>query len=206
VPPFLELVKKSLFTLTCAALALAAGSAIWLMTLGTWLPLWPTVLAFSFSPMLFPILLLPAAFLAGIMRLTHEQKPGIARAAQNLSLIYLLLVLSGWAALVFGITSSLFRDAMLVPALGWSVAVSCGAWAVFCRNDRDNVFFIALVWMLAAGCAVAAAFIYLRGDPGFWVRSVIIAAVTGIFMLIWAIYEAQVLAKQVPPPPAAPEA
>lgn len=166
-----------LIALSCLGMAAAGGVLVWS---GHWRALWTCALVFFISPFIFPLLMIPAAFCGGLMRVFLTAQPLVARAMQALASGWLIFILAFWGAMVFDMAMPLTQDpALQWPALAWCVAGSVAPWAVFARGDRDNIFFTEIVLLFFLGCLAAAAALLqgpLRFWQAFWIAAIAMAA------------------------------
>lgn len=164
-----EIVKKSLTPLiyvNIVVMAFGGLSLLW-MTGGY---AWMGFLALFFSPVCFPILLLPAGILTGLMHLAlKSQTARLEKVLTVLSLCYLVSVLSAYTVLCF----YFLVGAPQVPAAMYAVSSAVLPWAIFAAKDRDNVFFTGLVIMMQFSALVLVALnVALRLDDfeqKFWI-------------------------------------
>lgn len=163
---------------------------------GMWQNVWMPVLVFFISPLVFPLLLIPAAMCGGMMRGAQQTAPRLAILFQTLSVACLVSVMAGWGAFVFHAAAPVLAAggtiALIAPV--WCVSAATAPWAVFARGDRDNVFFTMMVGMLCIGACIAAA---LRFDvkTGGWTWFLLIAAVMSTLAAIQAAYEERITAR-----------
>lgn len=149
--PIQNIVKRSLNPFIAAGAVLMLCSAIWMISAGHWYALWPAALAFILSAVLFPLLMIPAGFCAGVMMVTEKAYPVASRVFAVLSFVWFVTLLSGYTSLSFAIARSyiLTDAAVAVPAVIWALAAAVTPWAFFATRDRDSVFFTGLVYMTA---------------------------------------------------------
>jgi len=88
--PFAALARKSLNPLMVLCLIAAAVSCVAVLMTGVWTPLWPAVLGIMLSPLVFPVLLIPAAFFSGVMRLVQAVYPTVARMCMLLTFVWFI--------------------------------------------------------------------------------------------------------------------
>jgi hypothetical protein len=112
---------------------------------------------FLLSRALFPMAMLPAGFFSGASQVTAKMSPRVSRAFEIMTLLWLIGLMSAYAAFSFETVDFLLKDQTMLPALGWGVAATVAPWAVFALRDRDNMLMACLVLMTAAGCLAAAA-------------------------------------------------
>lgn len=201
------LVKKSLTPLMVLCLLLMAVSGILVLVQGHWMVLWPPLLALMFAPVVFPILLFPAAFFSGVMQVAQTAYPKVARACMMLTFVWFVLVLSGYALGVFYVGHGVMQEgaATMLPMLVWTVAATILPWAVFATKDRDNILFTGLVLMLLVSSAVVVpllAFGYLAFWTGYWALCGMMAVMLGV----QALYEHFFITKKNAPVATPPEA
>lgn len=175
---FSTLVRKSLTPLIALNAISMAASGGYLLFQGVWVPLWPAVLMIFLSPVVFPLLMFPAAFFAGVMRVAGEHYSKTSRIMAILSGGWLITILTAYVMTILHVTEPVLSGETLFPALIWSVSASVMPWAILALKDRDNVFFTGLVLMtqLSAIAAFLAAFSwaldYWQTFGLFWVLMV----------------------------------
>lgn len=159
--------------------------------------LWPPLLALMFSPVVFPLVLFPAAFFSGVMQVAQTAYPKIARAAMLLTFIWFVLVLSGYALGVYYVGHGLMQAGAptTIPMLVWTIAVTVLPWAVFATKDRDNILFTGLVLMLLASCAVVVPLLAF-GMLAFWQGYGALCGLMAGMLSIQALYEHFFVAKK----------
>lgn len=151
-----NLVKKSLNPFIAAGIVCVVCSGFWLIGAGHWYALWPAVMAFVASPILFPLLMIPAGFCAGVMMATEKKYPYASRLFAALSFMWFVTLMAGYTAWSFAVVLPyIINDAeMLVPGVVWGIAAGLTPWALFATRDRETVFFTGLVYMAAVVAAV----------------------------------------------------
>ncbi len=196
MPAFYRFAKTALAPLiafNCAGMMLAGGFIIYS---GYWGVLWNCLLGFFISPLIFPFLMIPAAFCGGLMRMFLQSRPLLARMMQAASIGWLIFVISFWAAMVFDSASPLLAlENMTGPALLWSVCGAMAPWAIFVHNDRDNVFLAGLIVIAQIGC-IAGALASINYDLTFWSRFAVIAGVMAALSAMLSVYEEITLKKK----------
>jgi len=156
----------------CLIAAMASGVLI-LLT-GIWAPLWPSVLGVMLSPLVFPVLLVPAAFLSGVMRIAQAAYPKVARVCMLLAFGWFIGVFGFYAFFVVHMNLSLGAPeaATRLPALVWTIAMAVLPWTIFAAQDRDNLLFTGMVLMMFAAAAVTTPLVFFLIVPywtGFWI-------------------------------------
>lgn len=183
-------IKKCLTPLIVLGSIAMIISGVWILLLGHWVPLWPGIIGFLFSSLVFPLLMLPAGFFAGVMQVSAQIYPRVSRAAMLLTFVYFVMMLSGYAMVMFYVASGLITATVptLWPALVWSVASTVTPWALFATKDRDNVLFTGLLFMLGLSCAIVFPLVPFYGlalGSAYWLLCLGI----GTLLLIQAGYE-----------------
>lgn len=201
------LVKKSLTPLMVLCPLVMAVSGGFVLFQGHWMPLWPPLLALMFSPLVFPLVLFPAAFFSGVMQVAQTAYPKVSRVCMLLTFAWFVLVLSGYALGVYYIGHGLMQEGAvtMLPMLFWTVAVTILPWTIFATKDRDNILFTGLVLMLLVSSAVVVpllAFGHLAFWAGYWALCGMMAVMLGI----QALYEHFFITKKNAAATSSPEA
>lgn len=146
-----KLVKQGLNPFIAAGIVSVVCSGFWLIGAGHWYALWPAAMAFVASAILFPIMMIPAGFCAGVMMVTEKKYPYVSRFFAALSFMWFVTLLAGYTTWSFGMVMPYIRgDAeVLVPGVVWGIAAGLTPWALFATRDRETVFFTGLVYMAA---------------------------------------------------------
>jgi len=146
-----KLVKQGLNPFIAAGIVAVVCSGFWLIGAGHWYALWPAAMAFVASAILFPIMMIPAGFCAGVMMVTEKKYPYVSRFFAALSFMWFVTLLAGYTTWSFGMVMPYIRgDAeVLVPGVVWGIAAGLTPWALFATRDRETVFFTGLVYMAA---------------------------------------------------------
>ncbi|MFN7114498.1 MAG: hypothetical protein ACK4PK_09120 [Alphaproteobacteria bacterium] len=150
--PVHNLVKKSLNPFLGVGAVCMVCSGVWLITAGHWYVLWIASLAFIFSALIFPLMMLPAGFCAGMMMATERMNyPRASRIFQTLSFTWLVMLMAGYTTGMFSVAQGyiMMDETITLPAVIWSIAASVTPWAFFATRDRDSVFFTGLIYMTA---------------------------------------------------------
>ncbi len=176
------LIRKGLTPVIYANFALMALSGLWLLSVGAWGALWPGIFILMLSFIVFPLLMLPAAFFAGVMQALAPMNAWASRAAMLASLGYLSVLMALAGALSFHNVEGLTATSAKLPALVWAVAAGFAPWALFASKDRGNVFFTGVVFAAQLGAVIAA----IAGWYGFWASFLCI----GVFMIAILLAEA----------------
>lgn len=181
--PLQNLVKKALDPFIWMGAAAMAASGLWLLLEGHWFSLWPAAMAFILSPILFPLLMIPAGFCAGVMLVTEKPFPRAARVFIALTFVWFVTLMAGYTFASFLLVHELAVGDTLIPALVWALSASVTPWAFFATRDRGNVFFTGLVFMTALVGAVLlplAALYGLSGKQLFWSLWLVLGALVSI--------------------------
>ena len=150
-------------------------AAAWMVALGHWRSVWVGIVALPLSIPVFPFLIFPAAFFAGLISITRGRT---SKVMQFLSMACLVAVLAAWTAASFTLMSSWFLSTAKIPALLFSVAAAVTPWAMFAAKDRGNVMFTLLVFYMAVA---AAALCFFDARLSFAYSFLFSAAVIGVF-------------------------
>lgn len=189
MPILYRLIKAALDPLIFMNCLGMLGAGVFIVYKGPWQVLWFCTLVFFISPLVFPLLMMPAGFFGGIMQMFTPTRPRLALVMQAASVGWLIFVIAGWAALVFSYTHVLLEmPGMLWAALIWSVCGAVAPWAVFARLDRGNVFFTGLMLMAQIGCIIAA-MMNASHDLSSWETFEIIAGVMAFLSAVQAVGE-----------------
>jgi len=195
---FASLVKKSLAVLFYSNAALAAAAGIWLIYAGHLAGVWPLFLAFIFSPVVLPLLLLPTGFFAGVLRLISNgggPKP-LIKILTVLSIGWIVVVMAGYGLLCFHVLADT-AVAMPIQAKVFACAVALAPFCMLAAKERDNLLFTSLVWyMQIAAVVTTLAAPQLGWDWDSWNNFWLFGALIGAFVLLQAGYEALFLTKK----------
>lgn len=182
-------VKAALWPLiVLGSLALLAGGGMFLAH-DVWRPLWPGVMAFALSFLVFPVLLIPAAMFAGIMTAFAHSNKTLADVCGFLSLAWIVVVFSLCAAASFYLVEDFATTPLRLAMLLWAVGGTVTPWAFFARKDRDNILFTGLVLMLLVGSLFAGWLHFVEIEMGFGRTFLAVAAVLSVMVLLQALYE-----------------
>jgi len=202
--PFAALARKSLNPLMVLCLIAAAVSCVAVLMTGVWTPLWPAVLGIMLSPLVFPVLLIPAAFFSGVMRLVQAVYPTVARMCMLLTFVWFIGTFGFYTFFVMHMTLPLgAAEATRLPALVWAVATAVLPWAILASQDRDNILFTGMVLMMFASAVIVAPLVFFLIVPywtGFWIFCGMMAAM----LSLQALYEHLFLDKTPPADAPAP--
>jgi len=209
--PFAALTRQALMPLIVVCLIAALGSALMILLTGVWYPLWLPVLLLMLSRMVFPILLVPAAFFSGVMRVAQAVYPNVARICMLLTFGWFIAVLSFYTFMVLHAGQSMMvPDAETrLPSLVWTIAIAVLPWAIFATRDRDNILFTGMVFMMLASAIVSVSLVFFFVVP-FWAGYWIFCGMMAMMLSLQAMFEHFFLktppADTVPPvPPPSPE-
>lgn len=180
-----RIVQKALTPLVYISLAVMIASGAWLVALGHIMAVWPPVLVLIFAPFVLPVLMIPAALSAGVMKIIAEVYPRASKIMGFLSLLYLVALLSLYAVAVFYCVTGL----PLVPAALFAIAASVAPWAILAIKDRENVFFTGLVLMTAGAGAALVFLAPALGLRSFGGKYLAFFALLGGMVLLQALYE-----------------
>ncbi len=188
--PFAALTRKALVPLIVVCLIAALGSAGMILFTGAWYPLWPPVLAVMLSPLVFPILLIPAGFFSGVMRVAQAVYPNVARICILLTFGWFISLLSFYAFLVMLLSQSLMLpgEVTRLPALVWTIAIAVLPWAIFATRDRENILFTGMVFMMLAAATISISLVFFLIVP-FWAGYWICCGLMAVMLSLQALYE-----------------
>ena len=170
---FLKASLTPMLAVNGAGMLLSGG---YIVFAGNWYGLWIPLFGFFLSPVIFPLLLRPAAIFARIMYLVQSARPRLGLVIHALSVGWIVFVMAAYAAIVFQFIAPQIAGATRIAAIVWAVAASVAPWALLARGDRENVMFTGFVLLLQAGC-VAAALAHLAAPVGAGQRLALVAAV-----------------------------
>jgi hypothetical protein len=198
------IVKKSLTPLLVVNIAAMVASGVWLTAKGYILAVWPAVLALLFSPLIFPILILPAAMCAGIMQLMGQAKPLLGKVMAFMSVAYLVLAFTFYIMLLFRMMAGpLGYPADVIPAMVFGVTAALAPWTVLAAKDRENIFFTGLV-LMAELTAVIVMCCAVPFGWKFWFSAFVFLGILTGMVLLQALYEKIFLKKDAPETPLPP--
>ncbi|MDY0008690.1 MAG: hypothetical protein RBS08_03205 [Bdellovibrionales bacterium] len=188
--PIQNIVKKSLNPFIGIGAVCMVCSGAWLISDGHWYALWLATMGLILSPVVYPLLMIPGAFCAGVMMATQKLYPRASKVFSVLAFTWFCAVLSGYTVLSF----TLIQDYItadpnaLVPIVIWAISAAVTPWGFFFARDRENVFFTGMVYMtaLVAVIVIPLSLKYgLSGGQLFW----IFWASLGTLVGLQALYE-----------------
>src|SRR6218665_2339129 len=142
-----KIIKRSLDPVIWVGGLCMAISAFWLLYADYWRELIPAGMAFVFSPIIFPLMMIPAGFCAGVMMATEKMFPRASRVFAVLTFVWFVTLLSGYPVVSLMLMSDAIHAGLVTPAIIWALSAALTPWAFFSTRDRDNVFFTGLVYM-----------------------------------------------------------
>jgi len=182
------IVKNSLRPLLLVSAGTMLVSGLWLLSLGYWQALWMGVLFLVFSPLVFPLLLFPAAFFSGMMQVTATVYPKVSRIMTVMTIGWFVIVLALYGFNSFYAISMLVRGDTLWPAALWAISSALTPWAFFATKDPGNLFFIGLLWMMLATAIVMVPVFFIFGLT-FWTGFLVFAGIMTATVSLQALYE-----------------
>lgn len=197
---FSGFVKTTPALLLYANAGVAAATGIWLVYNGQLIGVWPMFLAFIFSPVVLPIVLLPTGFFAGVLRVISNgggPKPLVA-ILSVLSIGWLIIAMSGYALLCY---HELMTAAAVLPLYAkiYGCGIALAPFALLASKDRENLLFVGLVWfMQIAVIATTLLPPVLQIEWDSWRNFGLLVAIMGLFTLLQAAAEALFLGKTPP--------
>ncbi len=144
-----NIIKKSLDPFIWFGGLCMVGSGGWLLYVDQWRAMWPAGMAFVASPFIFPLLMIPAGFCAGVMMVTQHQFPRASRVFAVLTFGWFVTLMTGYPVVSLAFAADAVQAGYLVPGVIWALAAAITPWAFFSTRDRGNVFFTGLVYMSA---------------------------------------------------------
>lgn len=188
--PIQNIVKKSLNPFIGIGAVCMVCSAVWLISSGYWYALWVATMGLLFYSVIYPTLMIPGAFCAGVMMATQKLYPRASKVFSVLAFVWFCTVLSGYTVLSFiFVQSYLIVDATVtVPIVIWAISAAVTPWAFFFARDRENVFFTGMIYMtaLVAVIVIPLSLTYgLSGGQLFW----LFWASLGTLVALQALYE-----------------
>ena len=176
-----SIVKKSLDPFIWFGGLCMAVSGIWLLYGGQWHALALPGMAFVLSPFIFPLLMIPAGFCAGVMMVTEKQFPRASKIFAALTFVWFVTLMSGYPVVALLSTGDAIEAGYSRPAILWALSAGITPWAFFSTRDRGNVFFTGLVYL----SALAGAVIFPLAAHQAW-------GVAKIFWVYWLVLGAAV--------------
>jgi hypothetical protein len=177
---------KPLFAINLAMLAV---SAAWLSDFSQWQVMWIGVVMLLFSPMIIPLILLPAGIFSHFMTVYHAMNdPRRERHMFVLSLGYIILFLALWCAGIFDYVMQNVSPRAAEPAVLWADAAAMAPLLWWSSRDTNNIFILLLVQSAQLGVIGLAAVWLWHGPipfglmfPGFTVYLAAVATVQGLY-------------------------
>jgi hypothetical protein len=142
VSGFIQKSLTPLIYISCIGMFFIGGTMVWNGEMGA---VWPAVIGLLMSPIIFPLLMLPSALLAGFSVIFSQKNKKAERVLLVLSGVYLITLMAAYAMVGF-----LFVVGLPWPfAIGYGVCAGVAPWAILASKDRGNVFFTGLVLQMA---------------------------------------------------------
>ncbi|MDD9899885.1 MAG: hypothetical protein OXT65_02780 [Alphaproteobacteria bacterium] len=203
MPGIYKWIKAALVPLIILSGLGVAGSGVYLVAHGLWLSLWFGVLAFVLSPLIFPFLLLPAAFFSGCMQACNAVAPKAAIYFQGACLGWLVATMSIWTGVMYmPVDDMMFAPFHIkIAGLVWSATITTLPWAAHARNDPGNVFITGLVIMVLLGCALISTLNFYGYADGLWSRIGVMALLLSALLGLQAVYDKVSIIDTVPQDP-----
>ena len=189
-----RLVQRSLtplLYLNVATMVIAGG---WLALEGLLGLVLPVVMLLVISPLVFPFLMIPAAFFGGLMQMA----PKHAKLFAFCSFLYLDALLAFFVAGTFWFIDPLVRGEAVYFALVFAIGASLAPWVLFAARDRGNLFFTGLILMATASALLLAALIVLMHLDGFGALFLVAFAAMAGMTGLQALYEKIFMKPQTP--------
>lgn len=183
-----NIVKKSLDPVIWFGGLCMLVSGGWLLYEDQWRSMWMAGMAFVMSPFIFPLLMIPAGFCAGVMMVTEKPFPKASRVFAVLTFVWFITLMSGYPVVSLMATGDAIHAGYKLPAIVWALAAGLTPWAFFATRDRGNVFFTGLVFMSAVtGAVLFPLAAHEKWDMSrlFWTYWLAL----GVFVSIEALYE-----------------
>lgn len=183
--PIQNIVKKSLNPFIGVGAVCMICSGIWFITAGQWYALWPASMAFIFSAIIFPLLMIPAGFSAGLMMATKTMYPRASLVFSVLGFVWFFTLMAGYTTLSFSFVRGYINidPELTVPAVIWAIAAAVTPWAFFATRDRESIFFTGLIYMTALVATVLfpLSLVYALGmSQVFWLFWLTLGALVGL--------------------------
>ena len=196
-----KIVQKSLSPLIYTSLIGMVASGAWLVSLGMMTKIWIPVLILVFAPFILPVLLIPTAFSAGVMRVVEQVYPRFSKFMGFVSIAYLVTLLSFYGAGVFYCVAD---TPAVLPAAIFAVTGSTAPWIILAAKDCENVFFTGLVVMMMLTAIALVGLILTVHVAPFWGQLLVFWYILGAMVMLQALFEKLFLETGTPAePPAA---
>lgn len=180
-----RLVQRSLTPLLYLNVAIMVIAGGWLGLEGLLGLVLPPVMMLVFSPLVFPFLMIPAAFFGGLMQMA----PQYAKWFALCSFLYLDALLAFYIAGTFTFVDPLSRGGAGWFALAFAIGASLCPWILFASRDRGNIFFTGLILMGAATALLLAGLIVQMHLDGFGALFLVAFAAMAGMTGLQALYE-----------------
>lgn len=179
--------QKPLFALNLAGMAV---SAAWLTSVGQWQVMWLGVAMLLFSPMIIPLLLMPAGIFSHFMSVyrsvnNHKRE----RLMFVLSLAYIILFLALWCTGIFDYVAQNVAPQAAQPAALWSCAAAIAPLLWWSSRDMNNTFILLLVQVTELGMIGLSAVWLLHGAISFGLMFPALAVFLAAIALVMGLYE-----------------
>lgn len=182
-----------LFALNLAGLGIAA---LWLVSEGQMQVIWLGFVMLFLSPLIIPILLVPAGVFSHYM--THYSaagRPDKERLMFVLSLAYIILFLTFWCMGIFEYVMESVSSRALAPGLLWSSSAAIAPLLWWSRRDRNNFFIMMLVETAQLAMIALSVVWLLKGAGSFWLASGILGGILLFVAVLQSVYEKKFMEK-----------
>lgn len=176
-----------LLGINLAGLALAA---LWLVSLGQMQVIWIGLMMLFFSPVIIPLILIPAGVFSHFMSLYQAAKRADReRLMLLLSLGYIILFLAFWCTGIFEyVTHSIAPHATAAGVL-WASTAALVPLLWWSRRDAENVFIMMMVEMTQVAMIAVSVLRLFRGESSFWMTFGILAGFLAFVAAMQSVYE-----------------
>lgn len=187
---FADLTRKALTPLVVVCLLAALGSAAMILQAGHWRLLWLPSLAIMVSPVVFPLVLFPAAFFTGVMQAAGNLYPKVARLCLLLTFGWFISVLAAYQFGIYHLGAGLLEapNPLRLPMLVWTISIAVLPWAIFATRDRANVLFTGIVYMMVVAALITVPSMVFYALP-FWWGYGLFCGVMAALLSLQALYE-----------------
>jgi len=178
---------KPLFALNLAGLAVGGA---WLSNFSQWQVMWLGVGMLLFSPMVIPLILMPAGIFSHFLSVYHaHNNRRLERRMFVLSLGYIILFLALWCAGIFNYVLQNVSPRAVEPAVLWAGAAAMAPLLWWSSRDTNNLFILLLVQAAQLGVIGLAIVWLLHGALPFGLMFPAIAVFLAAIATVQGLYE-----------------
>ena len=164
-----RIVARLLMPLLGLNLAGLGAAALWLVSEGQMQVIWLGFTMLFLSPLIIPILLIPAGVFSHYM--AHYGAAGRTDREKLmffLSLAYIIMFLTFWCIGIFEYVTQNVGSRAHEPGVLWASTTALAPLLWWCSRDPNNFFIMLLVEAAQGAVLILAAVLLLKGENSFW--------------------------------------